>query len=563
MDQTPRQATQQGYLQLVSHLSRIVASTADLSEILRSSVQVIQTLLDVENCSIMLLAANGTTLRMGASSVIPEEDWKKISIPVGSGIAGRVAKTGREVVVARTRAVDMGERPQGPVTTPRKYRTDSYICLPLRSEEAILGVVNVTDHVENRQLDVRDFELVQAVAHLIGSAVNNHYQWVRARESREHMSKVMDGLPVGMFTIAPSGELVLCNRAARQYLGLSPAPGSEGTAAAPPSALGEQWSAYFPESVRQHVSRALREIPRGRSFSSEFEVTDQTGTKRRSVRMSALEVEAFASLESRHILFLVEDLQQMQELWELRRSDQMKSTFLSLISHELRTPLASIKGSIHLLNQLAPPEMREKANRLFAILHRNSDRLARLVNNILDVMDLESESLTLYRKRTDLHELVLRVAKRFETSEVEKSIRWTVELKAPISELYVDEGRFGQVVEHLVENAVKFTPDGGEIRVATDSVGGDWVLSVENSGREIDPELREKVFTRFYQVDATLTRDYGGSGLGLYLCREILQLHGGKIWVDPDFKGGARLKVSLPEASKPPESTYEGAGKSR
>jgi signal transduction histidine kinase len=142
------------------------------------------------------------------------------------------------------------------------------------------------------------------------------------------------------------------------------------------------------------------------------------------------------------------------------------------------------------------------------------------------------------------------VAKRFETSEVEKIIHWGVDLKAPRTELYVDEGRFGQVVEHLVENAVKFAPDGGSIHIETGCVQGEWVLSVANSGREIDPELRERVFTRFYQVDGTLTRDCGGSGLGLYLCREIVRLHGGRIWVDPDFKGGTCLKVSLPEVTR-------------
>jgi signal transduction histidine kinase len=538
MNPTSHQATQQAYLDLVSHLSRIVASTANLADLLCSSVRVIQTVLGVQNCSIMLVNREGTALTMGASSSIPEEEWKTISTPLGSGIAGNVAKTGKEVVVARSRRVPAEEIPEG--RPARKYQTDSYICLPLKEEETIVGVVNVTDHAEMRQLNMQDLGMLQAIARLIASAVSNHYLWMRTRESREHMSQVMDGLPVGMFTIASSGELILCNRAARQHLSLSPA-----------LELGKPWTDYFPESVRQHIFRALREISHGHSsFSAEFEVMDQAGTKRRSVRISALEAEDFASLESKHVLFLIEDMQQMQELWELRRSDQMKSTFLSLISHELRTPLASIKGSIHLLNQLAPPEMREKANRLFAILHRNSDRLTRLVNNILDVMDLESENLTLYRKRTDLHDLIVRVAKRFETSEVEKNIHWGVDLKAPRTELYVDEGRFGQVVEHLVENAVKFAPDGGSIHIETGSVQGEWVLSVANSGREIDPELRERVFTRFYQVDGTLTRDCGGSGLGLYLCKEIVRLHGGRIWVDPDFKGGTCLKVSLPEVTR-------------
>jgi signal transduction histidine kinase len=283
------------------------------------------------------------------------------------------------------------------------------------------------------------------------------------------------------------------------------------------------------------------------------------GRPERSVRVSAIEAQDLAALEQNHVLFLVEDLQQMQELWELRRSDQLKSTFLSIISHELRTPLASIKGSIHLLNQISPPEMRQKADRLFAILHRNSDRLARLVNNILDVMDLETSNLHLYRKSTDMRDLITRITKRFEIAEVEKNLTWNIHLEAEPAHLYIDESRFGQVVDHLIENAVKFAQEGGEICVRTESKGGNWVLKVSNSGREIPLDLREKVFSRFYQADGTLTRDSGGTGLGLYLCREIMRLHKGEIMVDPDFRGGTRMKVILPETAYTAESWLEEA----
>ena len=110
---------------MVSHLSRIVASTANLADLLCSSVRVIQTVLGVQNCSIMLVNREGTALTMGASSSIPEEEWKTISTPLGSGIAGNVAKTGKEVVVARSRRVPAEEIPEG--RPARKYRTDSYI----------------------------------------------------------------------------------------------------------------------------------------------------------------------------------------------------------------------------------------------------------------------------------------------------------------------------------------------------------------------------------------------------------------------------------------------------
>jgi signal transduction histidine kinase len=145
----------------------------------------------------------------------------------------------------------------------------------------------------------------------------------------------------------------------------------------------------------------------------------------------------------------------------------------------------------------------------------------------------------------------MRIVNRYENFPREKTITWHTDLPAPTKDLYVDESRFGQVVDHLVENAAKFTPHDGVINIATRQGDGQWILEVANSGREIDPQLSEKIFTRFYQVDETLTRNYGGSGLGLYLCREIVRLHGGEIKLDPDFAGGVRFLVSIPEESEP------------
>lgn len=533
MIETSKEIAQRSYLDLFSHLSRIIAQKTDLNDLVLSSVRIIQSVLQVKNCSIMLMDAEEKHLIMRASTIIDEREWSETVVRIGDGIAGRVAETGRAQLVAKSRVKPLKERKR----EYQKYETDSFICVPLQTAQSILGVINVTDHVDKRLLTAVDLEMLEAIARLIASAISSHYLWVRNQESRDHLAQVIDGLPLGMMTIGASGRLTLCNRAARQYLGVPLA-----------AELNKDWEDYFNNEVVPQIKKARKQLAAGSSsFSAEFTLTSSLEHgKARNVRISAFEAEDIAPLEHNQVLFIIEDLQQMQELWELRRSDQMKSTFLSLISHELRTPLASIKGSVHLLNQMAPPEMQKKADRLFAILHRNSDRLARLVNNILDVMDLESDNLNLYRKRTDLHELVQRIVERFAKAEQEKTIHWERRLDAEESEFYVDEGRFGQVVDHLVENAVKFTTDGGSIRISSLIQDDHWILQVANSGREIEPEQHERVFSRFYQVDETLTRESGGTGIGLYICREIMRLHKGDIRVDPDYSGGARIEVLLP-----------------
>ncbi len=284
----------------------------------------------------------------------------------------------------------------------------------------------------------------------------------------------------------------------------------------------------------------------------EFEIGGNgDGSPVRSVRLSAVVTGEFASGGDSHVLFLIEDLQQMQELLELRRSDQMKSSFLSMISHELRTPLASMKGAIHLIDQMASPEFQEKAGRIFTVLHRNSDRMGRLVNNILDVMELESDSLSLYRKKTNLLSLITQIVERLQASELDKHIDWELELgEDSRTEIYVDENRIGQIFDHLLENAVKFTPDRGQIEIRTFVEGAHWHFTVCNSGSEIDSDLEDRIFNKFYQVDGSLTRACGGTGLGLYLCREFARMHGGDVRLLREKAPLVCFELILPESTE-------------
>jgi len=515
------------------NLSKVIAHTGDFNEMLRSAQRVIESSLHIEKCSILVLNSDESALTVGASSVIPEDMWPRVQIPRGHGIAGRVLETGISEIGKVS--VEPDSQPGG---RAELYETDDYLCVPMRGSLDIIGVVTAADRGDHRPFTRADLEMLEALAKLTALSIENHHLWTESRESREHMAQLLEDIPVGMFTITPSDTLSICNKAARRDLDLPPI-----------AKVKPPWREVFSEEVQSHIQRALRKVRQGHSsWTDEFEIHDAESGQVRSVRISTLEAGGITPLGRRHVLFIVEDLNQMREILELRRSDQIKSNFLSLVSHELRTPLASIKGAVHLLDQMSPPSMREQAERIFAILYRNSERLTRLVNNILDVLDLESEALTLYRKRSDVHELIRRVANRYRDAVKTKKIVWEIALDASDSILYIDESRLGQVIDHVLENAVKFNPDGGTIRIDSANDEGRWILGVSNTGPPIEPEQHEKIFTRFYQADASLTRECGGSGLGLYLCREIMRLHEGEILVDKGFANGARFIMSLPLA---------------
>jgi signal transduction histidine kinase len=540
MPQFPLQTRQVSYLKLFSNLNHIVNRTTDIVQLARSAVELIQSVLEAENCSIMFLNAEGTALTMLVSSVLSDDICSHISIPLGQGVAGKVVQTGQPILRLRRfgHPVEKGNDASPESVSRHRYRTDSFISVPLRVEEtnSIIGVLNVTDRLNQEDLTQADLDMLLAIGGLIASAIENHRTWTRANEAREQLSEMVNGLPLGMFAISREGLLTLCNRAARQYLNLSNADG-----------INSPWRRFFPAQTIGPIENALEELESGRPSSVEFEIEDQSSGKPRAVRLSALQIEELAPVNA---IFIIEDLRQMQELYELRRSDQMKSTFLSLISHELRTPLAAIKGAVHLLNQVAPPAMRESMQSIFAILYRNSNRLSRVVNNILDAMDIESGALRLYRKRIDMHAILMRIVDRYKGSEDNRGVEWKVSLQATQPVIYADEGRMSEVIEHLLENAAKFVSENGTISVTTASKRDQWVLKVSNTGREIDPALKERIFTKFYQVDASLTRQIGGSGVGLFLCREIVRLHQGDVCMDTDFTGGVCMTVSLPESEQ-------------
>ncbi|MFW6303977.1 MAG: GAF domain-containing protein, partial [Candidatus Sumerlaeota bacterium] len=475
--------SRKAYLDLFSHLSQIISHESDLSKLIKASLDIIQSSLDVKDCSIMLLNPEGTALNMLGSTRIPEENWSKISIRLGDGIAGRVAESGEAIMVTPDKPLPAEDQA---LTTPReRYRSDSFISVPLHiiDEYRIIGVLNVTDHMDNHAMTEFDLEVLEAIGQLVASAIDSHRLWVRTHEARQHLSRVMNGVPIGMFTISTKGKMTLCNHAARDYLNVLQS-----------AELGRSWQDYFSEDIKKEIHRSIDELMSGNSsYSCEFKVSDRKDGTEHKVRLSALKAEELSSsLETNYALFLVEDLRQTQELAELRRSDQMKSNFLSLISHELRTPLAAMKGAIHILNQMSPPDMREKASKVFTILYRNSDRLTGLVNNILDVLDLEGHTLTLYRKRRDMNALTTSIVENFKARAIPKNIHWEVDLSAERSEIYVDEGRVSQVLTHLIENAVKFVCEGGTISLKSHSEDKKWVLRLCNTGPCINRRFKEK-----------------------------------------------------------------------
>ncbi len=233
----------------------------------------------------------------------------------------------------------------------------------------------------------------------------------------------------------------------------------------------------------------------------------------------------------------------LDEITALRQADELKDQFVSTVSHELRTPLTTIKA-------FAATLLRAESNNpadyrgWLEIINHECDRLAALVNDLLTISRLESGR----GSRLMIHTVTLVPLLR-ETAAMHLAAanRHTLELVGDEALTIQGDGvKLRQVFSNLLSNAIKYSPRGGTVRVAVSRSGGQVTVSVSDSGVGIRPEHLNRVFEKFYQVDASSTRRVGGSGLGLYLARRLVEAHGGRIWVESEPDAGATFHVSLP-----------------
>jgi two-component system, OmpR family, sensor histidine kinase VicK len=234
-----------------------------------------------------------------------------------------------------------------------------------------------------------------------------------------------------------------------------------------------------------------------------------------------------------------------QDVSERRRLDRMKDEFISTVSHELRTPLTSLRASLGLLSSGALESSPEKQRQMAEMAIGNCDRLVRLVNSILDFEGMQKGRITLNLRKVEALDLLRRAADAAQDAALKAQI--DLRIQAPPVAVRADAQRTQQVLGELISNAIKFSPPGTLIRLEAHPTGPDEVcFMVEDQGRGIAAEKLDKIFDRFQQGDSSDTRALGGTGLGLALCRSIIEQHGGRIWAESVQGIGSRFLFTLP-----------------
>jgi two-component system phosphate regulon sensor histidine kinase PhoR len=248
----------------------------------------------------------------------------------------------------------------------------------------------------------------------------------------------------------------------------------------------------------------------------------------------------------------------IQDLTEIRRVDQMRRDFVANVSHELRTPIAALRALAEtlLLRARRHPEIVEEyAGRIDGEVRR----LAHLVEDLLTLSQIESGRWELRREAVEPATLMEEVLRRFQPTADDRGIALGAEPGAT-SPVYADRMAVETALGNLVDNALKYTPPGGEVTLSVRDGGDEAVFTVSDTGAGIPPEDLPRIFERFYRVDRARSQEVKGTGLGLAIVRHLCEQQGGRVWVESELRRGSRFHVALPAVEASPQRSRERKG---
>ncbi|KJH70886.1 CHASE3 domain-containing protein [Aliterella atlantica] len=365
-----------------------------------------------------------------------------------------------------------------------------------------------------------------------------------------------EALPVGIFRLDPQGSCTYTNPRAGEICGFTF-----------DEALGTGWRKFIhPDDVAPLWSQWLPAVAAHQEFSGEVRYLHPDGT----VRFGRVKVAPIFSCSN-----AIGYVGTIEDITEIRAVEKMKNEFISVVSHELRTPLASIRGAIGLLSAGLLVDEPETAQEMLEIASLDTERLVRLVNDILDLERLESHKLTLIKRWCDAAALMRQSVESLQLVTEQNNVTLSFTLRS--RQIYVDPDRIIQTLVNLLSNAIKFSSPGATVWLSADlgsresgvgetevralgklgektqlpitnyqSPTPELLFTVKDTGRGIPADKLATIFERFQQIDASDSRQKGGTGLGLAICRTIVQLHGGQIWAESVLGQGSAFCFTIP-----------------
>jgi signal transduction histidine kinase/transcriptional regulator with GAF, ATPase, and Fis domain len=444
--------------------------------------------------------------------------------PDASFGGGAVIRSGEPQIAAEIteEMLDAIAQDEGHKHLIRALGLRSFMTVPLVSRDRVLGAITFIASTSDRSYGPENLAFAQELARRAAVAIENA-QLHAETEERARASLVLDHVGEGVFLVDRFGIVRLWNPAAEALTGIP---------------AGDIVGHHAVETISGWAAIADRVPVAGSASSSEL--------RPETLPLDLGEREIWLSISG--VSFPEGTVYAFRDMTEERGLRDLQTEFVATISHELRTPLAAVYGAAMTLQQRAGALDSEARDRLLDVVYAEAGRLSRIIDDVLWASRLESGRMEFaieHCEPTSIAESVVKAA----SVHLPKTLSLELRADGPLPPIATDPDKVRQVLANLIDNAVKYSPDGGVIRLAIEPNGHFVRFAVSDEGLGIPAQEQPRIFEKFYRLDPNQTRGVGGTGLGLYISRELVRRMNGRIWVESEGKGST-FYVELPQAEE-------------
>lgn len=508
-------------LELLLGISRELATTLDMHTVLARVLNLSAANVGAERGSLIVLDANQQPVDAAIvvqGRLLPHT-VEQLKGTLSHGLAGWVLRNRAAVLVPDTSQDQRWMRRED--DSSDRTGAKSAMCLPLLAREQIVGVLTIV-HPEPGVFSEEHLALLSAISDIAGMAIHNAQLYTSLENAHRRYHELFEDSIDPIFVTTLSGQVLEANRQAANVTGYSPED-------LPKLAMQDLHNVRW-----DRVGAGFEHLTGPLTVRYESELKVKNGGKLPvDVYARRVEIEGAPCLQ-----WILRDISERKDL------DALREDLSAMIYHDLRSPLANMISSLDILSSLLPIEENDSLKSVFQIAARSTERMQRLINSLLDINRLEAGQPIANRSAVIVANLVEDALDAVRPMVENKRLTVTRELAGDLPPVFVDADMIRRVITNLLDNASKFTPMNGQVRV-TARQDGEWIeVGVSDSGPGIPPQARESIFNKFSRLQGE--RMPKGLGLGLAFCRLAVQSHGGKIWVEDEPGHGSRFLFTLP-----------------
>jgi two-component system phosphate regulon sensor histidine kinase PhoR len=487
-------------LNILYGISKSVTSLLDLESLLLRIVEATAYVIGAEEISLYLLDEATQELELRAVQSAGDRRARSIRRRADSAVVRQVMKTGRVALLQ----------------SPRTRKTDplqTTLAVPLKARSGTIGVLHASNSAAMEPFSDNDQYLLSVLADYAAIALENARLFAEVEEQRSKLQTVLIGSQDLIVVMDDEGRILLMNPSAAEAFRVDgkDARGQYLLEVADADALHELFQLPSTDSRLRNLEVSLGD---GRTFYASLSPVAEVG---------------WALI--------------MRDISYLKQLDTMKSDFVATITHDLRSPLTVIHGALRLLPQLG--QLNEEQNEFAQRATRSAEHMDRLISSLLDIGRIEA-GLEMKMGPVELRDVVEQVVANLQEEAANKRQTVDLELADSVSMVKGNPTRLVQVITNLLDNAIRYTPEGGRIAIRASEDEGQITLSVSDTGVGIPAQAKDHIFQKFYRVEGPQTRELEGMGLGLAAVKSIVERHGGRVWVQSREGQGSIFYFTLP-----------------